>query len=596
MRIASFWLFCSTSWLLAQAPRLCGVVIDPAGKPLPGAHVRVVPWVEPGVDPAATVDAQADAAGRFSVSLGSATGASVWAWSARLASPIAEAVPHMAELTLALEPIGAERLTIGGLAAWRDEGPLRARLLVPGHGPWTPLLPVDGQGIAALPPCPPGDLFVELSTSRSELLARLPVARGEGGATAELLPPVPVSIVVTDPEGLPLAGAVVRHRAAAAMRLRHDAFPVRSSAIWRQVGKSDAEGRVVARVPLPCDPSKQPDDARLECEFAVALTDHALGWAGFSGGVFSDAGATGLDDGALTVVLRPMEPSTVRVLRDGKPVVGQQVLLLPRSFTMDMAGGGFSFRTATWPVQATTSADGIATFPELPWEAAGSRLALLWADTTVPGFLPVPTGTLPEVDLAQASQVVVRVLAADGKPAAGVRGHGQPYANDVSIDPTGFEPRFATDGNGSAHLRLADGQWWLWVTDGEQFAHAMIRTDEVKAAVELRLQPLARWSVLVTTEDGKPAAGARFDLDGGWWIDGTPIPPEDELRPMQFAGNHDFQLVQCGRAGRDGRMVLRYLPPVAMHTVGFVTLGALRSEKLVLDPARLPATVVVRTP
>lgn len=581
------------------SPAICGTVRGLDGRPCGGAHVRFVPWVEPGCPVPIPTEVLAGADGRFQASLGDATGLSIWAWSERLASPIVEAVAHVPDVMLPLEPIGGERLTVRGLDAWRDEGPLRAAVLVPAHGPWSASLDLDGQGAGTLPACPPGDLVVDLRTSRDELLARVPVERGPGGATATLLPPVVVPIVVRDDSGGPLAGAVVRHRAAKALELPHDSFPIRSSAVWRQVGVSDAEGRVTARLPLPCDPMRQSDDSRLECEFAVALPGHALGWAGFSGGAFAGGAPADLDDGVLAIPLRAQEPATVRVLADGKPVAGLAVRLLSRSLTSELGGLSLSFRMAEWQTAATTGADGVATFHELPWEASELRLVPGGAGASQQTFVPVPVGRVPEVDLTRGRRVCLRVVDAEGRPVAGVRGLAMAAVPDVMLlEPRGYEPRFGTDAAGVANVWLGDGVWWVWVSDGERFAHAAITVGAAPAAgpLELRLQPLARWCVKVANPDGTPAVGARFALGGGEWIDGTPIPPVDELRPLQYANDFDFRLVKIGRADRDGRLTLRFLPPTVAHTFGQVVLGDLRSEELRLVPARLPATLVLRRP
>src|SRR5262249_45890429 len=131
----------------------------------------------------------------------------------------------------------------------------------------------------------------------------------------------------------------------------------------------------------------------------------------------------------------------------------------------------------------------------------------------------------------------------------------------MSMEQYGCEPQTVTDADGRAEFTLPRSRFWIAASDADGLAHALVDTAAGTEPLELALawQPFAIWSVRVERK-GEVVPGAWFDCNGSRWIDGTPIPPEAELLPLQWLGQFQSLLVGAGSADSKGNLRVRYAP------------------------------------
>lgn len=608
-----------TAALLATAPAQdrvpwTGRVLDAAGAPAAGATVRLWGSALP-TDTGERIEAlRADTGddGTFALALRPDFDYAGFASTEDAASGVAHCDAATRDLALRLRPSRPSALRIHGTDAWRDEGPLRFLLVVPAEVHCAlPLTVVADE--ATLPPLPAGDLLLEVRTQRDEVLALPHVVRRREAAEATLLPPVVVPVRVVDGLGDPVPGVAVRHLAGRITAVPGRPFAPVPRLCWRNVGTSDGDGRVAARLPLPRNPLEEPGP-----DLSIVLTAAAPGCAEAQSGWQIDAfvdGEAADPDGELPLVLRPAEPYRVRLLQGGAPLAHRRLVLLARAMTMRQDGLQLGLSVTLRPFAAVTDADGVATVADLPLDFGEFRAVVAAAPGAAPAAararfvrLPDQREGLPTVDLAEAGALEVRLRDAAGRPVAGCEGVLLPAWPDLLLlEPFGGEPRFRTDAEGLARIEVQCGRWWLFATDGENFAHRLLVIGDGQRAgdgdevgqVELTTAALQRHELAVAREDvdgrgGAPCPGARFDAHGSRWIDGAPIPPPDELLDHQFLGVLDRWLADGARADEDGRLVVRFVPPVCTVTFGKVRWGSAESGELDLRAGSAARAVVVR--
>jgi hypothetical protein len=163
----------------------------------------------------------------------------------------------------------------------------------------------------------------------------------------------------------------------------------------------------------------------------------------------------------------------------------------------------------------------------------------------------------------------------------------------------GCEPRTVTDTKGRAELVLSTTRCWIVAGNGSGCAHALLGPAEhaaLPAEVALAWQPFTTWDVRVE-RGGEAVPGAHFVLDGTHWIDGAPIPPEQELLPLQWLGQFNWLLVRAGSADANGRLRVRWAPTSVTTTRGCVRgpgPGGKSSGEVALGSGQLPERILLR--
>ena len=580
----------------AQSRRqLTGVVVDAQGQPVADAALQL--WADARVDGtgAETVTARSDTKGAVRLELRPGRRYSGWASAADRVSAVAEVDDGVEALRLTLLPVPPCRLALAGMEAWHAVGPLRPHLHVPAQARCTVPFVATAHG-ATLPPLPPGDVWLEARTAGDEALVALPVERTQAATTVTLPAPVAFTVRVCDGDDAPLAGAVVRHLAVAPHQPATDPFSPPRLPQWRRLGVTDKDGLLPVRLPLARDPFGPPGRPALDCLLTAQLREFALGHTGWQGSRVPGGGRVDAGARQLSLPLRSAAPYRITLQHRKQPLARRPVRILARALDGELQGPGLALAVTEWAFPAVTDAQGAVAIDDMPLDAAEWRLELdPDPDLALPRCTPIPALRAADLDLGAATVVRVRVRDAAGRPVAGCRGVLMPAPEELRLlEPFGCEPQFTTDAAGRAQVVAASGRGWLCVCDGAAWDHRLIEVGDAPVEVELRLRPLAQHTLRVTDTAGHPVAGARFDAQGSEWIAGTPIPAEEILRAQQFLGAFDLRLATCGRSDAAGHLRLRFAPPTLMHTLGRLVAGGLSSTELKLDPAQLPADLVVR--
>lgn len=610
---------CAAALLLAAAPAqdrraLLGRVLDAAGQPLADATVTLV-RSEPGaiglVD-ADTVTASSDRSGWFKANL--LLGALYDGW---VTGPEHDGLASVSGAQRALvaggicelrcgEPVGHPTLQVDGLAAWHARDPLTFELFADERTPLAVPLQLDQDGKAVLPILPRTRHALAVHVADGGLLAWLDFGEGGGAVQLAIEPPVGVPVQALDEAGKPVAGASIRQRVCQiAMSGPFDVFGTPQRSMWRDLGSTGAEGKLVVQVPLLGDPFGDGQKPQLVlCAGKDGYTDSHSGWMG---GPFRD-GLRLDDDGKVTqveFVLHAADPAKGQLLlAPGKPLAGVHVRLT--AICKVARNNGWSHLPRVFDV--VTDAQGGYAVPQLPPDGYNLEIlvatpaALLepLADGRRPvrpalaPLLPQQNGhpaALPTIDLRETAEVALRVVDQTMGPARGA--WGVAFALDGRQDyiPGALRPSFAVDPAGRADLRLTAGRWLICCLGQDGFESTIVETSQPEPLLTIALRPLATMQLHVVDGDGKPIAGARIERVGRQ-SRGRAAPDDDLLQRLQDAVEGHLQGQQ--RSDTEGRLLVRVLPtdddPGMVRVVG----GSSRSETLSIEPGEKVVEVVLR--
>jgi len=501
-------------------------------------------------------------------------------------------------LELVLATAEPKPLQVDGLATWRDDGPLRAFVLLPVPFAWRLPLALDGRGAGTLPPLPPGDALLELRTAADGVLWRQRLLPGITRHVVAVPEPVLVKLHTVDTSGVPVAGAPVFHEQDLSDDTRAAPFAVAPEWLHRALGRTDGKGDLALR--LPRASGDGPTHAvAFDGALRIVHESHAAAFVAWHGNTL-DGGEAGTG-GTLAVTLADATPFHVTVRLGDKPFARRGVLLFARVSDVEQVAEGFAFRTSGWQGAAETDAEGKATWPGFPADGKELRLVpIAQPGERLPACIALHGLPGQEVALDAARTVVVHVRTAAGAGIAGVPVVAMPSPPDLMLlQAYGCEPRTVTDANGRAELVLSPARCWIVAGNGDGCAHAMLgAAEDAASAVEIALawQPFATWDVRVE-RGGEAVPGAHFVLDGTHWIDGAPIPPERDLLPLQWIGQFNWLLVRAGSADGNGSLRVRYAQTGVTTTHGRVRgpgPGAKSSGDVALGAGELPARVELR--
>ena len=501
-------------------------------------------------------------------------------------------------LELVLAAAAPKPLQVDGLAAWRDEGPLRAFVLLPVPFLWRLPVVLDGRGAGTLPPLPPGDALLELRTAADGVLWRQRLLPGITRPVVAVPEAVLVKLHTIDASGAPVVGAHVFHEQDLSDDTRAAPFAVAPEWQHRALGRTDGKGDLVLRLPRASGDGSL-DAAAFDGALRIAHEGHAAAFVAWHGNTL-DGGEAGTG-GSLDVTLADATPFQVTLRLGDEPFARRSVLLFARVSDFEQVAEGFAFRTSCWQGIAETDAEGKATWPGFPVGAQELRLVpVAQPGERLPACIALHGAPGQQIALEAARTVVVHVRNAAGTGIAGVPVVAMPSPPDLMLlEAYGCEPRTVTDANGRAELVLSPARCWIVAGNGDGCAHALLGPSENAAsAIEMTLAwvPFATWHVSVE-RDGEAVPGAHFVLDGEHWIDGAPIPPEQELLPLQWLGQFNWLLVRAGSADGNGRLRVRWAPTGVTTTRGRVRgpgPGAKSSGEVALGAGQLPPRIQLR--
>ncbi len=594
--------------LAAQDRRpLLGTVVDGDGKPLAGATVcfGYVPFGGEDLPPHDQGTTTTDARGRFKADVLPCASYSLWAVGPEAdAGRATSAIVHAAAGALVELRATARRtnwrLTIEGLDAWQEAGPFTIRLfadtvLLPGAP-----LAVAADGTVELPPLLPAIANFDLCDQAGEVLATLPVPTKEGGK-AKLLPPQTVPMRVFDNKGQPLAGATIEQHISRGWHQGSDFGPYRAGrVVRRRLGATDADGKLVVRVPSAKDPFRSSGYRQLY--FLAKKPGHSASLSGFTDQLFLDGKQVADKDRTeLSFHLQAALPLTARFTSaGGRGLAGQPVAVRSNFRIEEATNGGWQGQEATW--LATTDADGRVTIADLPLNVGELSVVLLapTADLGVPEPLrrsapPLPLAPMrfssrPDqeimVDLSSYRTVQLRCCAADKSPARGATVLVLPELPQIECDA--WTMQATPDPAGRLSLPLPPGTWIVFMRDAENMAcERLVVERDLEATLILAPMPTMRGRVV--DKDGKPLGGAALDL-----VSMSVMGMGASRSPAEAIGNHlNWRWLDAVRSDANGNFLAPFVPVPGASYEAIFRHGNRQSARFAVLAAADPTTITI---
>ncbi|HEX5052110.1 MAG TPA: Ig-like domain-containing protein [Planctomycetota bacterium] len=578
--------------LAAQRVATAGRVCDAGADPLVAATVTFVGAETPFGDrfaPADHVVTSTDEHGRFRAGLLAGHDYTAWVTSAargngeRFVSEFVDGVRPGSGLELrAVQVRSPSRLRVSGLDAWADVGPLRGEIgVAAAHVHFEPF--ELGDEPAALPTLPIGAQWLLLVRDREGRLlhaARLPAQRGD----FRFVMPAPraIPVHVTDPDGMPIAGAVLRFDAAAGAWTGDPPGlqKTRPFVVWRSAGTTGADGRATVTVPSRMDPFQASRDAPM---LLASKLDHAAAWSSWAPTFVRGAAAGGHDERVLCFTLRPRPAWRGRILEaENQPLAGARIELAATYVT----GQANSPRRRT-AFETNTAGDGTFVFDGLPAdleqasvlidvaaapETAGSGAARRQRLVRTPALLEPELDRPLELDLSRLPMLTIEVRDRTGGPAR----HA-----DVVLLPGGRRRlddathTFQLDALGAARVRVQRGAWSVFVTDGSGCAVALVEVGQAQP-LPLALADLAVLKGRVRLLGEAHMDDVRFLLNS---IINTTRAADPVTAALRAVGTEVNQwLLSRARVGADGAFELRLLDVPGTRYAGLAIAGALQAK------------------
>ncbi len=504
--LAVLLLACVTVLPAQERKPLVGTVVDAAGAAVTGADVTLV-WSPPGgsgCGPADIVEARTDARGRFIVKLLAQETYSAWALGAageggvRPVSAIAEGVAAGGEVELRLDRTAAPfRITLRNTDAWAGIGPFSVQV-APAALNVRLLEAPDG----VVPPLPPVGFFVVRDRDGAMIHVQqvAPMtAMAPGPELSFALPGLRrVRLRVTDPQGQPLANALVRHAVGSLTCASHLALFRRTDVEeFRVAGQTGVDG--IAEALVPETPGQQ--YPRTVLVSAPGLAERQVFLAAHPAEtLYLDGELRKIDkDGPIPV---PMQPAArLRLILRGAPMPAPEIL-----FTAAYRTGLSLDRAVTLTLDERQSCE-----VPLPVHEMETMLHVRPA----PGEpwhlrrVPLDAGKTTSLDLHDHRPVELQLLDAQGGPLRGVPGVVMPVG---TIHSPAQQVAVATDQAGRFVRWLGPDAWILLFCDGTHWLRydVPLRAEAGAARAfreQIRCRPTAMAEVHVVDGRGQAVAG-----------------------------------------------------------------------------------------
>jgi hypothetical protein len=404
------------------------------------------------------------------------------------------------------------RLHVKGAEAWSSLGPLQYFVLTAAQGTETAL--VLENGAVSVPPCP--NAVIEVRGRDGQPLSITSAADD----VLAIPPPQSLAVRVVDENGAPLAGVPVRHRVHRLLPWRSDGLGGVAEDRFRELGKTDAEGRAVVYVPYPADPLKEQNHGDLLLFAGTASRPAVLGGVLNRGLCMDDHKVDKLPGDELVFTCKRVEPLSGRC----GPMPAGTVAHLSAVCKMFMAGASYVHDSRAF----VTAVDeqGRFVFDDVPVELHSCRLAIVPpADKprVVPLFPAMPGRTLPfEVGVSDdaiapampvATSLDVQVAEPGGGPARGVVAFLAP-ADQRGVLFRDSLVRFPLDTRGAATLHLAPGKWIVVVVSAAGWTAKQLELEPGEHKVALAMEPLAVMRVQLLDRDDRAIADAQIETRG----------------------------------------------------------------------------------
>ncbi len=555
------WLHAQADAEVVRRPTFARVETN-AGEPLAGAVVTFaggLPHLGVDAGPRDVLQVQTDARGRAQAKLLPGLCYVVWAVGpADERGERAATAPYGwfgagALVSLrANEPIPALRVAVRGAEAWSSQGPLRYFAMTSMPGAEIEIVPTaDGELVMPLDPI----VAIEVRTARDEKLWFQAPA-----ADVVIPPPTKVVVRARDEAGAPLPGALVRQRVGRLAPWRVDSLTGVNEDRWRELGRTDAEGRCVVEVPYAGNPLKEANSTDVLLFVGAPGRPSVAGGAYRRGLLVDDRKVPSIEGDELPFTCRPVPPLAGSVGRVPAGSIVHLAAVCKVYFERN------SYQHDPRSFHATVGADGAFAFDDVPAEVHSCRFSLVRGDglmIDLPTFPALRGRELPS-DLAVGSpglspesfaDVTVQVVETGGGPARGVVAVLAP-AERPGVLLRDSAQRIALDARGASKLRLQPGKWIVMAFTESGWAASAYEFVAGANEVALAMQPTARMRIEARDAEGKPIAGAHVEMRGTS-MRGTNDPVQSMLQGLRSQWTTQWSQL---RTDAQGRLVIPFVP------------------------------------
>ena len=593
---------------------LLGKIVDHEGQGVIGAevHLSFSPIGNPDLAATEHKVTTTDQRGRFRFQAQPCTKHLIWAIGAarvdgvRLATTLQWISPGRPFELVADQEHPECKLTISGIESWADYAPLHVQM-APGGIPVEGMTAVlDETGSCTLPPLPGGLTSVSIHDKDGQPLTTVSISKHERKITRAMHPLQELPMVVVDPEGKAIAGATIRQRVRANGLLSNDLVPSLPNRVWwRDIGKTDADGKLVAHV---ANRGKLFTSSHWQGLFFTATKEgRNTTHSGISEMPFFD-GQQVKGEGltALKFTLREAKPTILRLMQSPERGLANQAVTVKSGVRVKrFEKNGYSNESIV--LQLTTDQDGLLRIPALTEQTGGFELLL--GGVSVTGLIPEPLRRMspyraitlheikatPEkeqrIDLHKAAKVKLQLLGEHGGPVTDAELMLISRANRNNYTCNGWNTMASTDSAGRVALLVQPGRWSVFVRTKTGMAHVKLKlADGESQELNVSLKKMATMHGRVVDGDGKPIANVRLDCHSSTWHSGGNRDPILEA----IAQNMNWNWISGTVTDKDGMFACAFLDLPGMGYEARVSHNRKKSPDFQIVPNDSPVTITIQ--
>jgi hypothetical protein len=477
-------------------------------------------------------------------------------------------------------------VTVRGVEAWDAEGPLQrfARPCYPGSFapmPFATANPAAADGAAVWPLLPRG--FVELRARNGDVLWEA-AAVAVGTAVVTIPPPRLVRCRVVDEQGAPIAGATIHLRGMTSSDGTIDGVVTVRGAYEREVGITGVDG--VAELKLPLKEELFQVGSGAASLFVARASGFGEQVSGARGGDFFIDGRKceppAVGELPFRLSARPAIQGKVRV-GDGLAAPGTIVQL---RVAAKLYMGNNSYLHDPRQYSATVSEDGSFTMANVPTDLHSNQWVLQRGLSQPPLLLPVENGRVQpgDIDVRDLAKLSIAVFDVRSGPAAGRAIYLECLGGARASSRDGVL-RAVVDSAGRGSVDVRQGDWHVTCFDDESWGTArMVLAEAGEHALEVRLREYPRVHGILSSADGSPVVGAKFELRATRREGGK---PEHAVLATWLAKTLPRLVAAAGETAADGSFSLPASPFDSIHVAVRAKFHGRTSEDLdlvVSDP------------
>lgn len=462
-------------------------------------------------------------------------------------------------------------LKLKGLEAWAALGPFRVAF-APGA------IAIDGlavdvseDGTCTVPPLPAGRTSIDVLDKNGQLLTCITLSKFRK-STARTVPPMQsVPMIVVDANGKAIEGARIRQRLSAGQSSLAGYLPQPPGReVWRELGKTDATGKLTAKIANRKDPFETTSWQQLF--FTASKEGHSTTHSGFRRHPYFD-GQEVKNEGVseLKFTLQEGKTTVVRLMRDADNGLANQAVTVRRGIKiaqLDNSGWGVEGLI----FHLTTDEQGRIKIPAVS-NPIDKMQIIVAGDAVQNAFVPdkqrrmspyraltlhelrTKTGDEQQIDLSSFAKVQLRLLDESGNPAPDAQVMLISRAKKGDYDCGSWNTIATPDSAGRLALQLQPGRWAAFIRNKTSMAHINLKLEGSEAKpIEVRMKPMPTMLGRAVDGDGKPVANANLYCHSSTWRGNN----RDETLE-EIARSLNWAWISDTTTDKDGNFACRFL-------------------------------------